>query len=157
MADRDEPPDQVPPRLPEVPAISIFMFTPPTVYERAAREERRRSLGPGTALAPDIGSLDDLDRHLSPVGLVLPYDVIRYHTYTDLSRALAAVSRTGCCSTVSQQPIPRPEESGAFLVRFLNDQQNCVTRYMHRRFQRWQREPATAKGASAPRRKEGDA
>jgi hypothetical protein len=80
-------------------------------------------------------------------------DFIRYHTYTDLSRTLEAVSRPGCSSTVSQQPIPSPGEPGAFLVWFLNDQQDCVTRYLYRRTQRWQRQPGTA----TPRRKEGDA
>jgi hypothetical protein len=99
----------------------------------------------------------DLDRQLATVGLALPHDFMRYHTYTDLSRTLEAVSGTGCYSTVSQQPIPSPGEPGAFLVRFLNDQQDRVTWYLYLRTQRWQREPGTAKGASAPRRKEGDA
>jgi hypothetical protein len=87
----------------------------------------------GTLDPAKTALMADLDRQLTTAGLALPRDFVRYHAYTDLSRTLEAVSGTGCYSTVSPQPIPSPVEPGAFLVRFLNDQQDCVIWYLYLR------------------------
>jgi hypothetical protein len=39
---------------------------------------------------------------------------------------------TGCWTDISQ-PLPSPVEPGAFLVRFLRDQQDCVIWYLYLR------------------------
>jgi hypothetical protein len=87
----------------------------------------------GTIDAAKVASMEALSRQLAAVGLTLPRDFVRYHTHVDLSRTLEAVSGTGCWSTVPEQPIPSPVEPGALLVRFLNDQQDCVTWYLYLR------------------------
>ena len=109
--------------------FTITDKSPREVAEIAAWSVR---LGPGTwTLDPAEGTLTaNLDRQCATVGLALPHDFMWYHTYTDVSRTLGAVSRTGCYSTGSQQPTPGPGEQGAFLLRFLNDQQDGILWYL---------------------------
>ena len=103
---------------------------------------------PGTIDPAQVALLADLDQQLATVGLALPLDFVLYHTHTELSQTLVAVSGTGCFSTLlgsspeesEDRPlpfrnylIPSPVDPGAFLLQFLNDQQDCVTWYLYLR------------------------
>jgi hypothetical protein len=65
-------------------------------------------------------------------GLTLPMDFITFQTRSELHLALDEVSVTGCWSDVSG-PLASPVEPGAYLVRFLRDQQDCVLWYLYLR------------------------
>ena len=83
---------------------------------------------------PDaVAKMEDLNRQLIAVKLALPRDFVTFQTRTELSEILDAVSVTACWSSVSEKPIPSPVEPGAFLIRFLTDQQDCVTWYLYLR------------------------
>lgn len=102
----------------------------------------------GMVAPGQVALLADLDRQLAAVGLALPIDFVKYHSFTDLSQTLVAVSGTGCWTTLLRPnpdeaeeldlrsrnyPIPSPAEPGAFLIRFLIGQQDCVTWYLYLR------------------------
>lgn len=80
-----------------------------------------------------VAKMEDLNRQLAAVRLALPHDFVTFQTRTELSGVLDAVSVTGCWSSLSEHPIPSPVEPGAFLIGFLNDQQDCVTWYLYLR------------------------
>jgi hypothetical protein len=83
---------------------------------------------------PDaVAKMEELNRQLAEVGLALPRDFVTFQTHTELSEILDAVSVTACWSSVSEKPIPSPVEPGAFLIRFLTDQQDCVMWYLYLR------------------------
>jgi hypothetical protein len=108
---------------------------------------------------PDHGGVDpaqsaciaELDRQLGAARLALPVDFVRYHTHANLSWTLVRVSGTGCgCTLLAPYPdesqdledlplrfrnhlIPSPAEPGAYLIRFLADQQDCLTWYLYLR------------------------
>jgi hypothetical protein len=88
---------------------------------------------PDTIDPVKVARVEDLNRQLAAVGLALPQDFLTFHSRSALSGVLDAVSVTGCWSSLSEQPIPSPAEPGAFLVRFLNDQQDCATWYLYLR------------------------
>ncbi|CAL9613913.1 hypothetical protein SUDANB120_05707 [Streptomyces sp. enrichment culture] len=69
---------------------------------------------------------------LAAEGLALPRDFAAFHSGTRLHRALDEVSVTACRTDLSA-PLPSPVEPGAFLVRFLRDQQDCVIWYLYLR------------------------
>jgi hypothetical protein len=62
--------------------------------------------------------------------LTLPGDFVTFLPDARLRRSLEAVSVTGCRTDISD-PLPSPVEPGAFLVRFLRDQQDCVIWYLY--------------------------
>lgn len=70
--------------------------------------------------------LDGLVLSLGVVGLTLPEDFITYYRDRDRNLELDEVSVTGCWTTVMDHPVPSPVEAGAYLVRFFNDQQDCI-------------------------------
>lgn len=83
---------------------------------------------------PDgVAKMEGLNRQLAEVGLALPPDFVTFQTLTELSEILDAVSVTACWSSLSEKPIPSPAEPGAFLIRFLTDQQDCVMWYLYLR------------------------
>ncbi|MER8184596.1 hypothetical protein [Kitasatospora sp. NPDC094015] len=88
--------------------------------------------GTGPAVPELAGHLDALAGELAGVGIVLPADFVAFQTGVNSHRALDAVSATACWTDVSE-PIPSPVEPGAFLVRFLRDQQDCVHWYLYLR------------------------
>ena len=88
---------------------------------------------PGEIDPARVAKLGDLNVQLSAEGLALPQDFIAFQTRTELSGALDAVSVTGCWTHLPERPIASPVEPGAFLVRFLRDQQDCVTWYLYLR------------------------
>jgi hypothetical protein len=88
---------------------------------------------PGPTDPVTVSKIADLHRHLSPVNLTLPPDCVTFHTHTLFAQSLEAVSVTACWSDLAEQPLPSPVEPGAFLVRFLRDQQDCVTWYLYLR------------------------
>ncbi|MFF4393217.1 hypothetical protein ACFY0G_41870 [Streptomyces sp. NPDC001552] len=62
----------------------------------------------------------------------LPQDFVTFQTSTNLYGSLDAVSVTFCWTDISP-PLPSPVEPGAFLVRLLRDQQDCVIWYLYLR------------------------
>ncbi|MGW4378771.1 hypothetical protein [Kitasatospora sp. NPDC004531] len=85
--------------------------------------------GRSSALADEVEILDAAVRRL---GLALPADFLAYHRDERLALSLDAVSPTACWQNFSM-PVPSPVEPGAYLVRFLNDQQDCVMWYLYLR------------------------
>jgi hypothetical protein len=82
---------------------------------------------------PDrVARLDRLAVGLAAQGLALPGDFVAFHTGGHSDLALDEVSVTACWTDVSE-PLPSPVEPGAFLVRFLRDQQDCVLWYLYLR------------------------
>jgi hypothetical protein len=65
-------------------------------------------------------------------GLVLPQDFVTFQTRSELYGLLDGVSVTGCWTDISG-PLPSLVDPGAFLVRFLRDQQDCVIWYLYLR------------------------
>ncbi|MFE6055241.1 hypothetical protein ACFQ6N_31210 [Kitasatospora sp. NPDC056446] len=88
--------------------------------------------GTGPVVPELAGQLDAVAAELARAGIVLPADFTAFQTGTGSHRALDAVSSTGCWTNVSS-PVPSPAEPGAFLVRFLRDQQDCVHWYLYLR------------------------
>ncbi|MFJ2024979.1 hypothetical protein ACIODW_14415 [Streptomyces sp. NPDC087897] len=90
-------------------------------------------LGGLTEPAPDrLAALDRLAAALAAEGVALPRDFVTCLADAKLRFSLDDVSVTGCWTDVSE-PLPSPVEPGAFLVRFLRDQQDCVHWYLHLR------------------------
>ncbi|MFD9124011.1 hypothetical protein [Kitasatospora sp. NPDC059571] len=88
--------------------------------------------GTGPAVPELVAHLDAVAAELAGAGLALPADFTAFQTGTDSHRALDAVSATACWTDVCA-PVPSPVEEGAFLVRFLRDQQDCVHWYLYLR------------------------
>ncbi|WP_329380566.1 hypothetical protein OG625_15185 [Streptomyces sp. NBC_01351] len=89
----------------------------------------------GGAGEPDpehVAKLNGLAEDLAAKGLTLPGDFVTFQSSSNLYRALDEVSVTGCWTDISE-PLPSPIEAGAFLVRFLRDQQDCVIWYLYLR------------------------
>ncbi|HST83423.1 MAG TPA: hypothetical protein VLL08_16955 [Kineosporiaceae bacterium] len=77
--------------------------------------------------------LADLAELLAAVGVTLPADFIAFYSWSGWAAQLDTVSVTGCWTRLGPSPIFSPVEPGAFLVRFLSDQQDCVTWYLYLR------------------------
>ncbi|WP_203965132.1 hypothetical protein [Actinocatenispora thailandica] len=88
--------------------------------------------GLGEPVAEQVTVLDRVSASLAAEGLTLPLDFVAFQTDSKLDGALDEVSVTGCWTDISQ-PLPSPVEAGAFLVRFLRDQQDCVIWYLYLR------------------------
>jgi hypothetical protein len=88
--------------------------------------------GVGDAIAEQVTKLTGLKADLTASGLTLPVDFITFQTSSNLHGSLDEVSVTGCWTDISE-PLPSPVEPGAFLVRFLRDQQDCVIWYLYLR------------------------
>lgn len=88
--------------------------------------------GAGETVPQQVAKVEALAGLLDAQGLRLPRDFTVFQTSARLHRLLDEVSVTACWSDVSD-PIPSPVEPGAFLVRFLRDQQDCVIWYLYLR------------------------
>lgn len=88
--------------------------------------------GVGEPVPGKVTKLGGLAGDLAVSGLTLPRDFVVFQTGADLSGALDKVSVTSCWTDISD-PLPSPVEPGAFLVRFLRDQQDCVIWYLYLR------------------------
>lgn len=88
--------------------------------------------GTGEVVPEQVASLNCLAEDLSAKGLTLPRDFVTFQADSKLHYSLDEVSVTGCWTDVSE-PLPSPVEPGAFLVRFLRDQQDCVIWYLYLR------------------------
>jgi hypothetical protein len=88
--------------------------------------------GVGELLAENVAKLKDLATDLMASGLVLPQDFVTFQTRSNLRGLLDSVSVTGCWTDISA-PLASPVDPGAFLVRFLRDQQDCVIWYLYLR------------------------
>ncbi|MET7520549.1 hypothetical protein ABZS88_46005 [Streptomyces sp. NPDC005480] len=86
----------------------------------------------GAPILRQVTKLNSLTRELAARGLTLPRDFVRFQTTANLYGSLDEVSVTGCWTDLSE-PLPSPVEPGAFLVRFLRDQQDCVIWYLYLR------------------------
>lgn len=86
----------------------------------------------GELLAANVARINDLATDLMVSGLVLPQDFVTFQTRSNLHSVLDWVSVTGCWTDISM-PLPSPVDPGAFLVRFLRDQQDCVFWYLYLR------------------------
>ncbi len=87
---------------------------------------------PGGTAQGQAEKLHEVDLRLAAEGLSLPQDFVTFCTSSNLRGSLDSVSVTGCWSSLSA-PLPSPVETGAFLVRFLRDQQDCVLWYLYLR------------------------
>ncbi|MER7172897.1 hypothetical protein [Streptomyces mesophilus] len=87
---------------------------------------------PGELVPEQVAALSRLAQDLSAKGVTLPRDFVTYHSDSKLALTLDEVSVTGCWTDISE-PLPSPVEPGAFLVRFLRDQQDCVLWYLYLR------------------------
>ena len=88
--------------------------------------------GVGDHVPGQVTKLTGLAADLTASGLRLPQDFITFQTSSNLYGSLDEVSVTGCWTDISE-PLPSPVEPGAFLVRFLRDQQDCVIWYLYLR------------------------
>ena len=88
--------------------------------------------GVGDVLPEKVTKLACLAADLMASGLTLPQDFVTFQTSSNLYGSLDQVSVTGCWTDISE-PLPSPVEPGAFLVRFLRDQQDCVLWYLYLR------------------------
>jgi hypothetical protein len=79
----------------------------------------------GDPLPENVTKLTGLATDLTASSLVLPQDFVTFQTRSKLYGVLDWVSVTGCWTDISK-PLPSPVDPGAFLVRFLRDQQDCV-------------------------------
>jgi hypothetical protein len=86
----------------------------------------------GDLLPGNVAELTGLATDLMTSGLVLPQDFVTFQTRSNLYGVLDSVSVTGCWTDISA-PLPSPVDPGAFLVRFLRDQQDCVIWYLYLR------------------------
>lgn len=86
----------------------------------------------GEPLPEQVTAINSLAADLTARNLTLPRDFVRFQTDSKLHYALDEVSVTSCWTHVSE-PLPSPVEPGAFLVRFLRDQQDCVIWYLYLR------------------------
>jgi len=66
---------------------------------------------------------------LAPSGLVLPPAFVRFMSDPGLQRVVP--SCTACEWDLSETPVPSRAQPGAFTVRFLRDQQDCLFWYLH--------------------------
>ncbi|MFD8321870.1 hypothetical protein [Kitasatospora purpeofusca] len=87
---------------------------------------------PGGTVQDQVEKLHELDLRLAAEGLSLPQDFVTFCTSSNLRGSLDSVSVTGCWISLSA-PLPSPVETGAFLVRFFRDQQDCVLWYLYLR------------------------
>jgi hypothetical protein len=83
-------------------------------------------------VAKRVRALDRTAAKLAADGLELPADFVAFQTDSALYLSLDEVSVTGCWTDISA-PLPSPVEPGAFLLRFLRDQQDCVIWYLYLR------------------------
>ncbi|MEW2417974.1 hypothetical protein AB0953_30315 [Streptomyces sp. NPDC046866] len=88
--------------------------------------------GAGEPLPELVAELTALAEDVSAHGLTLPPEFTAFQTGSHTSRLLDAVSVTACWTSLSR-PLPSPVEPGAFLVRFLRDQQDCLHWYLYLR------------------------
>ena len=86
----------------------------------------------GDLLPENVTKLTGLATDLMASGLVLPQDFVTFQTRSKLYGVLDWVSVTGCWTDISA-PLPSPVDPGAFLVRFLRDQKDCVIWYLYLR------------------------
>ncbi|MFI0960548.1 hypothetical protein ACH4S8_03855 [Streptomyces sp. NPDC021080] len=86
--------------------------------------------GTGAPLPEQVTLLGRLAENLAAKGLALPRDFVTFHTDAKLHRALDDISVTWCWTHISE-PLPSPAEPGAYMVRFLRDQQDCVLWYLY--------------------------
>ncbi len=85
---------------------------------------------------PHAGNVEVMARlaaSLEAVGVALPEDFVSFYSSTEWAGALDEASVTGCWTRLGPRPQFSPVEPGAFLVRFLSDQQDCVTWYLYLR------------------------
>ncbi|MGW2706555.1 hypothetical protein [Streptomyces sp. NPDC001340] len=87
---------------------------------------------PANLFPQQVTALNRLAENLAAKGLTLPGDFVAFQADSKLHCSLDEVSVT-CCWTDISEPLPSPVEPGAFLVRFLRDQQDCVIWYLYLR------------------------
>jgi len=87
----------------------------------------------GQRNAGNVDLLTRLQMSLTAVGVALPNDFVEFHCWDGWAAELDTVSMTGCWTRVGPLPTFSPVEPGAFLVRFMSDQQDCVTWYLYLR------------------------
>ena len=73
------------------------------------------------------------DPTLHAVGVALPEDFVGFYSWDGWADELDNASVTGCWTRLGPLPAFSPAEPGAFLVRFMADQQDCVTWYLYLR------------------------
>ncbi|MER5473051.1 hypothetical protein [Streptomyces sp. NPDC002685] len=88
--------------------------------------------GTGEPVPEQVTELDRLAEDLAARNLTLPRDFVTFQADSKLRHSLDEVSVTSCWTDISE-PLPSPVEPGAFLVRFLRDQQDCVIWYLYLR------------------------
>lgn len=88
--------------------------------------------GTGATVPEQVAAMGRLADDLAARNLSLPQDFVTFQSDSKLRFSLAEVSATGCYTSISA-PLPSPTEPGAFLVRFLRDQQDCVLWYLYLR------------------------
>lgn len=86
--------------------------------------------GTGEPVPEHVTVLNRLAEDLAAKGLTLPRDFVAFQADSKLRGSLDDISVT-CCWTDISDPLPSPVEPGAFLVRFLRDQQDCVIWYLY--------------------------
>ncbi|MET9498463.1 hypothetical protein [Streptomyces sp. NPDC006552] len=92
-----------------------------------------QQLGGTSETVPEqVTALNRLAENLATKGLTLPRDFVTFQADSKLHCSLDEVSVT-CCWTDISEPLPSPVEPGAFLVRFLRDQQDSVIWYLYLR------------------------
>lgn len=88
---------------------------------------------PGQRDDDNVERLDRLSEQLAAVGVTLPADFVSFYSWSSWAGELDGASVTGCWTRLGPLPTFSPVEPGAFLVRFLSDQQDCVSWYLYLR------------------------
>jgi hypothetical protein len=100
-------------------------LTPPAAFAWYADQ--------GTPDPKAIEGMDRLGEKLARVGLELPAEFVTFYTHSRLQNALDEISITCCWTDLGEELVPSPAEDGAYLLRFLRDQQDCAIWYLHLR------------------------
>jgi|KBSMisStandDraft_5_1062788.scaffolds.fasta_scaffold513527_1 hypothetical protein len=87
----------------------------------------------GRPSAANVEGLARLEMSLTAVGVALPDDFVEFYSWDGWANELDNASVTGCWTRLGPLPVFSPVEPGAFLVRFMADQQDCVTWYLYLR------------------------
>jgi hypothetical protein len=87
----------------------------------------------GERIAANVDRLARLQMSLTAVGVGMPEDFVEFYSREGWAAELVKVSVTGCWTRLGPLPTFSPVEPSAFLVRFMADQQDCVTWYLYPR------------------------
>ena len=116
------------------PAAKTYEFLPLDSLPPLAPDDGFDWLGErGERIPETTATLARLQELLDPVGVTLPAEFVDFYSWYGWAPTLDVVSATACFTRLGPEPKFSPVEPGAFMVRFLNDQQGSVVWYLYLR------------------------